>query len=97
VVDIMDISYNMSVLIAIIPKLDFSLEYYTEVMDLSYLLDSLNADAFGKKYQSLNKALCELIEDFSLVGFYTLCVEVSLPLLGEGERYYVRLLTLTRC
>lgn len=47
-------------------------------MDLSYLLDSLNADAFGKKYQKLNKALCELIEDFSLVGFYTLCVEVSL-------------------
>ncbi|CAO3669380.1 unnamed protein product [Umbelopsis ramanniana] len=56
-------------------KLNFSLEYYTEVMDLSYLLDSLNADAFGKKYQNLNKALCELIEDFSLVGFYTLCVE----------------------
>lgn len=55
---------------------DFSLEYYTEVMDLSYLLESLNADAFGKKYQKLNKALCDLIEDFSLVGFYTLCVEV---------------------
>ncbi|CAO3664421.1 unnamed protein product [Umbelopsis vinacea] len=56
-------------------KLNFSLEYYTEVMDLSYLLESLNADAFGKKYQKLNKALCGLIEDFSLVGFYTLCVE----------------------
>lgn len=45
------------------------------MMDLSYLLDSLNEDAFGSKFKALNKALCELIEDFSLVGFYTLCVE----------------------
>jgi hypothetical protein len=59
-----------------VPSPDFSLEYYTEVMDLSYLLESLNADAFGQKFQRLNKALCDLVEDFSLVGFYTLCVEV---------------------
>ncbi|CAO3642581.1 unnamed protein product [Cunninghamella blakesleeana] len=56
-------------------KLRFNLQYYTDVMDLSYLLESLNEDAFGSKYKKLNQALCELIEDFSLVGFYTLCVE----------------------
>ncbi|KAI8391165.1 GPN-loop GTPase [Radiomyces spectabilis] len=56
-------------------KLRFNLQYYTDVMDLSYLLDSLNEDAFGSKFKKLNQALCELIEDFSLVGFYTLCVE----------------------
>ncbi|KAI8981486.1 GPN-loop GTPase [Pilobolus umbonatus] len=56
-------------------KLRFNLQYYTEVMDLSYLLESLNEDAFGSKYKKLNEALCGLIEDFSLVGFYTLCVE----------------------
>lgn len=44
-------------------------------MDLSYLLESLNEDAFGSKFKKLNEALCELIEDFALVGFYTLCVE----------------------
>ncbi|CAO3638193.1 unnamed protein product [Cunninghamella echinulata] len=56
-------------------KLRFNLQYYTDVMDLSYLLESLNEDAFGSKFKKLNQALCELIEDFSLVGFYTLCVE----------------------
>ncbi|KAI8644529.1 hypothetical protein BD408DRAFT_474882 [Parasitella parasitica] len=56
-------------------KLRFNLQYYTDVMDLSYLLDSLNEDPFGSKYKKLNEALCDLIQDFSLVGFYTLCVE----------------------
>lgn len=44
-------------------------------MDLSYLQQALDEDAFGSKYKKLNAALCDLIEDFSLVGFYTLCVE----------------------
>lgn len=57
--------------------LAFSLEYYTEVMDLSYLLFLLNEDSFGSRYKALNKALCDLVEDFSLVGFYTLAIEVS--------------------
>ncbi|KAI9315369.1 GPN-loop GTPase [Dichotomocladium elegans] len=56
-------------------KLRFNLEYYTDVMDLSYLQDSLDEDAFGSKFKKLNAALCGLVEDFSLVGFYTLCVE----------------------
>ncbi|RUS28767.1 hypothetical protein BC938DRAFT_481466 [Jimgerdemannia flammicorona] len=56
-------------------KLTFNLEYYTEVMDLSYLLFNLNEDTFGSRYKALNKALCELVEDFGLVGFYTLCIE----------------------
>ncbi|KAI7857515.1 hypothetical protein BDC45DRAFT_501404 [Circinella umbellata] len=38
----------------------FNLGFYTDVMDISYLLDSSNEDAFSS-------------EDFSLVGFYTLC------------------------
>ncbi|KAK9693640.1 hypothetical protein K7432_013812 [Basidiobolus ranarum] len=56
-------------------KLAFSLDFYTEVMNLEYLLDHLNQDAFGQRFAELNKALCELIEDFNLVGFYTLCIE----------------------
>ncbi|ORY95374.1 GPN-loop GTPase [Syncephalastrum racemosum] len=56
-------------------KLAFNLEFYTDVMDLSYLQQALDEDAFGSKYKKLNAALCDLIEDFSLVGFYTLCVE----------------------
>nr|ODN88563.1 cytoplasmic protein [Cryptococcus depauperatus CBS 7841] len=53
----------------------FDLSYYTEVQDLSCLLSSLNSDARTAKYSKLNKALVELIEGFSLVGFQTLAVE----------------------
>jgi hypothetical protein len=60
---------------------DFNLDYYTEVQDLSYLEDALSSAS--PRYRALNMAICELIEDFSLVGFETLAVEVrvvfSLP------------------
>ncbi|KAL1925704.1 uncharacterized protein VTP21DRAFT_587 [Calcarisporiella thermophila] len=56
-------------------KLAFNLDFYTEVLDLSYLLQHLNQDPFARRYADLNRALCELIEDFGLVSFYTLCVE----------------------
>ncbi|CAG8545574.1 13905_t:CDS:2, partial [Dentiscutata heterogama] len=56
-------------------KLAFNLDFYTEVQDLSYLLEHLETDPFASKFKELNKALCGLIEDFSLVGFHTLCID----------------------
>jgi len=60
------------------PDLPFNLEYYTEVQDLDYLLPSLEKEspmfATGK-FEALNKAVCQLIEDFGLVGYETLAVE----------------------
>ncbi|KAI8906426.1 GPN-loop GTPase [Gorgonomyces haynaldii] len=56
-------------------KLHFPLEYYTQVQDLSYLLGLLDQDPFTKKYMRLSKALCDLVEEFGLVGFSTLCVD----------------------
>ncbi|CAG8770204.1 1760_t:CDS:2, partial [Acaulospora morrowiae] len=56
-------------------KLAFNLEFYTEVQDLSYLLQHLDEDPFASRFKELNKALCDLVEDFSLVGFHTLCIE----------------------
>lgn len=56
-------------------KLPFSLDYYTEVLDLSYLLDSLQEDKFTAKYQKLNAALVELIESYSLVSFVPLNIK----------------------
>ena len=53
---------------------DFNLDFYTEVQDLKYLETSLNTGS--SRYASLNMAICQLIEDFSLVGFETLAVEV---------------------
>ncbi|TPX34010.1 hypothetical protein SmJEL517_g03249 [Synchytrium microbalum] len=55
-------------------KLDFKIDFYMEVQDLSYLLDKLNEGTFGQKYLKLNQVLCEVVEDFALVGFYTLCI-----------------------
>lgn len=54
---------------------DFNLEYYTQVQDLSYLLERLDQDPFTKRYKKLSSALCELVEDFGLVGFLTLCIQ----------------------
>ncbi|KAG7563077.1 hypothetical protein FFLO_01509 [Filobasidium floriforme] len=55
--------------------LPFNLEYYTEVQDLEYLAGSLKNDRAGEKYVKLNKVICELVEDYGLVGFETLAVE----------------------
>lgn len=56
--------------------LPFNLEYYTEVQDLGYLMDSLDATGRGKeKFKKLNAAICDMVEDFGLVSFETLAVE----------------------
>ena len=45
-------------------KLHFNLDYYTEVLDLEYLLDTFPDDNFTKKYKQLNEALTGLINDY---------------------------------
>ena len=58
--------------------LPFNLDYYTEVHDLSYLLPHLkseNSVMRHPKFEGLNNAVVELVEDFGLVGFETLAVE----------------------
>lgn len=54
----------------------FNLDFYTEVMDLSYLLDHLAADPFFKKFRLLNEKIAEVIQDYSLVSFVPLNVQV---------------------
>ncbi|TCD71005.1 hypothetical protein EIP91_000503 [Steccherinum ochraceum] len=53
--------------------LDFNLDFYTEVQDLSHLENALSTAS--PRFAALNMAICSLIEDFSLVGFETLAVE----------------------
>lgn len=58
--------------------LPFNLDYYTEVQDLSYLIPHLKDESpmmRHPKFEGLNNAIIELIEDFGLVGFETLAVE----------------------
>ncbi|XP_030074309.1 GPN-loop GTPase 2 [Microcaecilia unicolor] len=56
-------------------RLAFNLDFYTEVMDLSYLLDHLASDPFFQHYRRLNEKLVEVIEDYSLVSFVPLNVQ----------------------
>ena len=45
-------------------KLQFNLDYYTEVLDLDYILDCFPEDNFTKKYRALNQAMIGLITDY---------------------------------
>lgn len=55
----------------------FNLDFYTEVMDLSYLVEHLASDPFFKKFHHLNEKLAEVIQDYGLVSFVPLNVQVS--------------------
>ncbi|GAB2288688.1 GPN-loop GTPase qqt1 [Dionaea muscipula] len=56
-------------------KLDFNLDFYTDVQDLSYLQYSLDQDPRAAKYRKLTEELCEVIENFGLVDFTTLDIQ----------------------
>jgi len=55
-------------------KLAFNLDYYTDVLDLKHIRKSLDK-SLDKKYKKLNKALCDVIEDYRLVAFSTLNIQ----------------------
>lgn len=64
----------------------FNLDYYTEVLDLSYLVDHLASDPFFRNYRRLNEKLVEVIEDYSLVSFVPLNVQVRRQERGRENR-----------
>ncbi|KAG2140835.1 hypothetical protein BD769DRAFT_1626247 [Suillus cothurnatus] len=53
--------------------LDFNLDFYMEVQDLSYLGNALNASS--PRHTALHMALCSVIGSYNLVGFEMLSVE----------------------
>lgn len=62
-------------------KLLFNLDFYTEVLDLSYLLDALDMSPGMQKYKKLNAAIVSMIEDYGLVSFQLLDVNKDESLL----------------
>lgn len=62
--------------------LDMGLDFYTEVQDLDYLLDYLGDAPGTRKYQKLNKAMAEVVTDYSLVSFLPVSVESHSTLLS---------------
>lgn len=55
-------------------KLTFNLDFYTEVLDLKYLLEALDNAPGMSKYKKLNEAIVSMVEDYSLVSFQPLDV-----------------------
>ena len=68
-------------LIESLGPLEFGLEFYTDVLDLSYLLPRLREQAGGashplsRKFARLNKAMADLIESYNLVSFLPFAVD----------------------
>jgi len=67
-------------------KLQFNLDYYTEVLDLEYLLDCFPEDNFTKKYRALNKAMTDLVTDYSLVNFIPVTVKSKERMLAVSQQ-----------
>ncbi|XP_067935794.1 GPN-loop GTPase 2-like [Watersipora subatra] len=59
-------------------KLEFNFDFYTEVLDLSQLLDTLDkTDIVLPKYISLNEKIIEMVEDYGLVSFHPFSIKDS--------------------
>lgn len=55
-------------------RLAFNIDFYTQVLDLKYLLEALDSAPGMRKYAKLNAAIVSLVEDYSLVTFQPLDV-----------------------
>lgn len=66
-------------------KLQFNLDYYTDVLDLEYLLDQMPDDPFANKYRALNTALTGLITDYSLVSFIPVTIKSKERMLAVSQ------------
>ncbi|CAK9293819.1 unnamed protein product [Gordionus sp. m RMFG-2023] len=50
-------------------NLHFDFSYFTDVLDLSHLVQCLDDDPFYSRFKKLNTVICEVIEGYSLVSY----------------------------
>ncbi|KAG1659161.1 hypothetical protein FOA52_007542 [Chlamydomonas sp. UWO 241] len=55
-------------------RLDFNLDFYTEVQDLSYLVAAMGKGPFSKRFRKLSEGLVDVVESFNLVKFAPLAI-----------------------
>jgi hypothetical protein len=48
-------------------------------------VDELEQDSWARKHRALNAALCELVQDYSLVAFTTLNIMASIGIVFQHE------------
>ncbi|KAK5640668.1 hypothetical protein RI129_011479 [Pyrocoelia pectoralis] len=63
-------------------SLDLGLDFYTDVLNLEYLLELLNEGAFSSKFKKLHAPIVGLIQDYTLVGFIPVNVRSERSLLA---------------
>lgn len=57
-------------------ELQFNLDFYTDVLDLNYLCDALDDDrVLGARFKRLNRKICDVVQDYSLVSFVPLDIQ----------------------
>ncbi|EEC06172.1 GPN-loop GTPase, putative [Ixodes scapularis] len=56
-------------------RLHFGLDFYTDVLDLSFLAGVLSDDPILRRHKKLNEALAGVVEDYSLVSFLPLNIQ----------------------
>lgn len=56
-------------------KLAFNIDFYTEVLDLSFIIDQLREDEDFQRYKKLNEAIVDIVQDYSLVSFVPLNIQ----------------------
>lgn len=56
-------------------KTRFNLEYYCEIPTMRYLIESEPESPFHRKYRNLSEAICDVIDDYSLVFFVPLNIQ----------------------
>ncbi|KAG2435326.1 hypothetical protein HXX76_007401 [Chlamydomonas incerta] len=56
-------------------KMDFNLDFYTEVQDLGYLVAAMGGKPFSNKFKKLSLGLCEVVEEYGLVTFVPLAIQ----------------------
>jgi len=70
-------------------KTRFNLDFYCEVMDIKYLLDTELDSPFFEKYRKLSLALADIIQDYGLVTFIPLNIQQAediLKVLQSADR-----------
>lgn len=55
----------------------FNLDFYIDVLDLNFLLDYIKDNLFIQKYKKFNEVLVGLVEDYGLVLFKILDIQVG--------------------
>lgn len=82
-------------------KTRFNLDFYCEVPDLKYLLETELESPFYKKFRQMSLAIIGVIDDYSLVHFIPLNIQKSediyevLQIADKANGYYVNDLDLT--